>query len=401
MTTKTSLWKNLNLVASGLYRNETTGEYYAVKYHGRARSLENLETTDRKIAERKARAWKEKLARTVAAGQQIKGDGGMRMGELLTRYLATRGTIATSTARSEAGRVKKMRTLFPLGMEAKVSDVRVGDIGAWLSLVSVADGKLLRAGTRNLFRAFARMVFQFAVAEKIIETSPFDERILKKARRDQITRIIPSRLEFDALIFEMRLPRGQRALRDETARRSLNARNKAAADCAFFLGGAGVGQAEALALRWEDVGTDEIKMLRKKTNSFFRVPIFAWLRPLLDRMRSEAGGEAAAGLVFSLTRADLSFFLQRACRKCGLPNFTPRNLRAMRIKRLWEAGVDVKEIAKWQGHKDGGVLILSTYTEVFGSNSNDYSLSQLRKAETAHFAGVVVQADVVGEPAAG
>lgn len=377
------MWKNLKLVASGLYRNETTGEYYAVKYHGRARALENLATNDRKIAERKARAWKDKLARTVAAGQKIGGDGGMRMGELLDRYLATRGTIATSTARSEAGRVKKMRTLFALGMDAKVSDVRVGDIGAWLSLVSVVDGKLLRAGTRNLFRAFARMVFQFAVAEQIIETSPFDERILKKARRDQITRIIPSRVEFDAVIFEMRLPRAQRTLRDKDAWRSVLARNKAAADCAFFLGGAGVGQAEALALRWEDVGPDEMTMLRKKTKSFFRVPIFAWLRPLLERMRSEAGGEAAAGLVFSVTRADLSFLLQRACRRCGLPNFTPRNLRAMRIKRLWEAGVDVKEIAKWQGHKDGGVLILSTYTEVFGSNSNDYSQAQLKKAEEA------------------
>jgi hypothetical protein len=67
----------------------------------------------------------------------------------------------------------------------------------------------------------------------------------------------------------------------------------------------------------------------------------------------------------------------------------------MRIKRLWEAGVDVKEISKWQGHRDGGALIMSTYTEVFGSTSNAYSVSQLRKAEAAegHFSEVVVKGD--------
>jgi hypothetical protein len=38
---------------------------------------------------------------------------------------------------------------------------------------------------------------------------------------------------------------------------------------------------------------------------------------------------------------------------------------------------------------------MSTYTEVFGSTSNAYSVSQLRKAEMAegHFSEVVVKGD--------
>ena len=35
---------------------------------------------------------------------------------------------------------------------------------------------------------------------------------------------------------------------------------------------------------------------------------------------------------------------------------------------------------QWQGHSDGGKLILTTYTEVFGSNTESYERAQLAKA---------------------
>ena len=52
----------------------------------------------------------------------------------------------------------------------------------------------------------------------------------------------------------------------------------------------------------------------------------------------------------------------------------------MLIKRLWKAGVDIKLIALWQGHQDGGKLIISTYTEVFSSGDDEYKAAQLSKA---------------------
>ena len=42
----------------------------------------------------------------------------------------------------------------------------------------------------------------------------------------------------------------------------------------------------------------------------------------------------------------------------------------MFITRAIQKGVDVKVIAEWQGHKDGGKLILGTYSHVFDSHSN-------------------------------
>ena len=55
----------------------------------------------------------------------------------------------------------------------------------------------------------------------------------------------------------------------------------------------------------------------------------------------------------------------------------------MGIRKLWEAGTDVKMIAKWQGHNDGGKLIMGIYTEVFGSSSESYERAQMEKAARA------------------
>ena len=402
---KNSLWSSLKKVASGFYRSETSGVYYGVKYLGRVRAMECLETTDRKIGERRMREWLGKLEKARKSGLAGKVAGGRKsltIGELVERYLATRTAVSESTKVGERSRVKMFREEFGVAMDRPVTEVRNGDLAAWLAKVSLdGEGKLKRASTRNQYRAFLRALMDFAVAEGEIEETPFDAKICKKAKKDPILRLIPSREEFDAIIMEIRLPRWVRRVKVGPGYQPGRRRNDEAADYCFFLGGAGIGQAEANNLDWADVGEEEIRFMRAKTRTYFYVPMFAWLRPFFDRMRSLAGGPAAKGKVFKGKSAKRS--LAAACKRCGLPSFTPRNLRAMRIKRLWEAGVDVKEISKWQGHRDGGALIMSTYTEVFGSTSNAYSLSQLKKAEMAeaHFAGVVVKADFDGAASAG
>jgi len=42
----------------------------------------------------------------------------------------------------------------------------------------------------------------------------------------------------------------------------------------------------------------------------------------------------------------------------------------MFVTRAIELGVDVKVIAEWQGHRDGGKLILQTYSHVRPEHSN-------------------------------
>ncbi len=47
-----------------------------------------------------------------------------------------------------------------------------------------------------------------------------------------------------------------------------------------------------------------------------------------------------------------------------------------------EKGVHVKTIAEWQGHKDGGKLILDTYSHVNRTHSN--RMAQLMHVDDVH-----------------
>ncbi len=79
----------------------------------------------------------------------------------------------------------------------------------------------------------------------------------------------------------------------------------------------------------------------------------------MERLREKAGKEALAGeRVFKIE--DGKTALTNACKRLGFSHFTQRSLRQCLILRLWKAGVDKKLIAKWQGHQDGGQLILDT-----------------------------------------
>ena len=117
-------------------------------------------------------------------------------------------------------------------------------------------------------------------------------------------------------------------------------------------------------MKWCDIGTDKISFVRQKTKRSFQVPIYPWLRPLVGKLqqvrRKDANDESC---VFSIRNAGKA--LENACKRLEYPHFTQRNLRAMCIKYLYDAGVPIKRIALWQGHSDGGKLIQEIYTEVF------------------------------------
>jgi integrase len=55
--------------------------------------------------------------------------------------------------------------------------------------------------------------------------------------------------------------------------------------------------------------------------------------------------------------------LAAACKRLRLTNFEPRSLRRYFITTALRAGVDVPTVAAWQGHRDNGALILTTYAD--------------------------------------
>ncbi len=362
----------LDNVAPNLFRHRENHSYWGVRKMNGKRTVHALRTTDRKTANGKLADWLGDLKKVDP------GNRDMTLARLLQKYEAARTEIAPSTRIGEKGRIAKFRELFPRPMETLVARVLNSDIATWVGLV----GKNKRPSTRNQFRAFARALFDFAVSDTVIAKNPFDPKIIRKAKKEPIIRLIPSPEEFEQIIAEIRKPRWKTKGKHGGPRRTIQDES---ADFAEYLGRAGIGQAEAIALNWEDIDErrDVIHYRRKKTGRDFNTPIFPWLKPLLKRLRAKAGPNPR-GPVFKVKNVKKA--LRGATQRLGLPNFTQRNLRAMRIKRLWEQGVDVKVIAQWQGHSDGGKLIMTTYTEVFGSNSESYERTQLAKAAAAEAA---------------
>ena len=360
-------------VAPNLFRHRENGSYYGMKKIAGRRAIHALETADRKTADGKLTEWLGDLKKVDP------GNRDMTLAMLLEKYVLARTDIAHSTKVGESGRIAKFRELFPRPMDTLVARILNSDIATWVGLV----GKDKRPSTRNQFRAFARSLFDFAVSDTVIAKNPFDPKIIRKAKKEPIIRLIPSPDEFEKIIAEIRQPSWKAKKGKHGGPRPMYQHDSA--DFAEFLGRAGIGQAEAVGLNWEDIDNERevIHYRRKKTKRAFSTPIFPWLKPLLKRLRAAAGPNPR-GPVFKVKNVKNA--LRGATQRLGLSHFTQRNLRAMRIKRLWEHGVDVKVIALWQGHSDGGKLIMTTYTEVFGSNAESYERAQLAKAAAAEAA---------------
>ena len=207
------------------------------------------------------------------------------------------------------------------------------------------------SASRNLHISCLKEVFGVAVRDQFISASPAAH--LRSAKREKPIRLTPSFAQFKAIIRDVRA-------------QQFNADAQDSADFLEFLGLAGLGQAEAGSLTRADVDFEAGRMItyRQKTTTGFAVPLFPQVRPLLERL---CEGNAHDKPVFKIVDAKKA--LAGACRRLGYPPFSQRSLRRMFIVRAIEKGVDVKVIAEWQGHKDGGKRILDTYSHVNRAHS--------------------------------
>jgi integrase len=146
------------------------------------------------------------------------------------------------------------------------------------------------------------------------------------------------------------------------------------------MGLAGLGQAEASSLKWGDLNWEkgQLCVRRHKTRELFFPPIYPDLLPFLKKLHSKHPTPPSGDtLIFRIRDARKA--LCNACQRLKYPPFTQRSIRAYLIRRLWQAKIDIKLIAKWQGHNDGGKLMMNTYTEVFDGNDAAYVSAELAK----------------------
>jgi integrase len=321
-------------VGECLYRYSRNGVYYGrIKRRGKE-SKRSLRTTDRALAQRRLRILRDEQ-------QQIDPSrGNLTLAQLCNRWLATKQNAKPKTLEGKTYAAQQIKNRWPGGARQRVRDITPSQADLFLAQFKFS------ASSHNAFVTVLRELFEFAVRDNCIARSPCAH--LKFRKREKPIRLTPSYDQFKAIIADVRA-------------QPFNADAEDSADFLEFLGLAGLGQAEAGSLTRADIDFDAGRLItfRHKTSRGFAIPIFPQLRPLLERL---CEGKSNGHHVFKV--CDAKKALAGGCRRLGLPAFSQRSLRRMFITRAIQLRVDVKTIAEWQGHRDGGKLILDTYSHV-------------------------------------
>jgi integrase len=329
----------------GLYRYNPSGQYFARVRFGGKLYRRKLEADDLELAKRKLRDFKNGLERTDAS------KGNTSFGKMLDDYTATL-TGADSTREKKLAVIDKLKATW-FGVDSlPLRTMKLSQVKAWLAKHYGERS----ASHYNAALTVIRDALDMAVADRIILESP--AKGLSYRTRKQPIRLTPTFEQFQAIVADIR---AQRFNRDA----------EQSGDFVEFLGLAGLGQAEAAVIKRSDVDLESgrIAVYRQKMSVGFYIPIYPQLRPLIEKL---CKGKAHNDRLFAINESRKA--LANACKRLGVPSFTHRSLRRMFITRAIERGVDVKVIAEWQGHRDGGKLILQTYSHVRPEHSDRMAL---------------------------
>ena len=332
--TQKDTWEKVSR-AIGLYRYVPNGRYFARVRYGGKLHRKSLETDDSALAKRRLAEFRRTLERTDAAS------GKKSFAAVLDEYRATL-IGAESTIEDKNVIADKIKSTLFGAATLPLRELKPTQIKAWLAKHYGHKS----ASYYNSALMLMRDALETAVRDRVIAENP--ARDLKYRKRKTPIRLTPTFEEFKQIVAEIRAQKFNQVVEQS-------------GDFVEFLGLAGLGSAKAAALTPADVDFDagHIIAYRQKTSVGFAVPVYPQMRPLLEKL---CAGKAHNERLFQINDARKA--LTNACVRLGLPHFTARSLRRMFITRCIELGVDVKTIAQWQGHRDGGLLILRTYSHV-------------------------------------
>jgi len=328
-------------VAEGLYQYESSGNYYARFKSKGKRVMERLGTDEHPCtslpeAKRLLRDLRNQKDRTDVVSSK----------KTLRAVLAEYKEVMPFKDSTKQYKIHYL-DLFEedFAHSKKIAELKKSDILRFLS--KFEDNS---ADTRNKALTAVRDLLRYAIDDQAIAVSPA-EGIKYKRSKAIIKRPIPSWEEFEAIVESVRS-----VVFSDTGQES--------ADLIEFMGKAGLGQAECAGLTWGDINfkTGKILIIRKKTGTEFDIPIYPQVRPLLDRMNEEREDRSPGTRVFKVR--DPKKGLDAACKRLDLPNYSARAFRRLFITRCLELGIDPQTVASWQGHRDGGQLILKVYGKV-------------------------------------
>jgi integrase len=334
------LWAKIAGV-TGLYRYRPSGTFFANFRKSGKLYTESLHTKDRATAKRLLRDFKARLDRTDPKFGKIS------FVDWLEQHYRPTLKGAESTLAGKDRIIERVKATWVAARSQPMAELRPSETERWLTK-EFGDWT---SGYYNSGLMLIRDGFAMAVRDHALMENPAGA--LKYRKRTKPIRLTPTWEEFKAIVQDVRSQKFSADARDS-------------ADFLEACGVLGLGQAELAGMKREhiDLESGRIIVYRFKTDTGFVIPIYPQACALIERL---CEGKRHHQHIFAIDQARKA--LRHACKRLSFPMFSHRSLRRMFITRAIERGIDVKVIAEWQNHKDGGKLILDTYSHVQPAHS--------------------------------
>lgn len=316
-----------------LYRYNGASFYAVLRHRGKL-IRRSLETSDLALARRKLAKFKSELDKLDPSTSKLTIDQHRAIFEQTLIGAASTLTNAKLTLR-------KLCEEWPSEAPREVRKIKPGDLKLWIKQYET-----LAASTLNHMITTTRSFFESAVEAGAIAENPMEKITYRKIPR--LVRLTPTIEQFEDIVADLRGQKSNGHGCQDTA------------DTVELAGRLGLGQAELAGIcrKHIDLGDGVIKLFRRKTSSAFSIPIYPAAREIIERRLADMPDDPDARL---LPHYNFRKALDGVCLRLNLPKFEPRSLRRFFITQALRAGVDAPTVASWQGHRDGGALVLKVY----------------------------------------
>jgi len=344
-----------------LYRDKRTAIYYVrTKVLGRT-IWKSLETSDFRIA--KLRAPKElgdlQKRRNTSS---FLGKGSGTFGNLAELY---RVRVQSDTRLKPSSKIYRCQTIDailrfrPEWNDKLIRDIRESDCLQWAAEYS---GKV--HGTRfNNSVGTLRAIFELGLQNGLLADNP--ARSIRKVRVTAKKLRLPSAEQFGDILENIESS-GAWCAYD-------------AADLVRFLAFSGCRINEAANVKRDDVdlkaGTIRISgdpVQGTKNSESRTIPINPAMLELCTRLLEdtrEPRDPKRRGKGYLLKLTECREALANACEKAGAAKIGHHDLRHLFTTRAIEAQIPIPTVARWLGHKDGGALLMRTYSHLLDTHS--------------------------------
>ena len=316
----------------------------------------SLETSDLRTAKRIRDSKLETLRKAAARAEQPNdihtvGDAL----ELVAEKVTGQHGLKDATTKYYAHMFSTLRATLPVAL-AGASWNEAQAEAWWKSYREAQSSQLANTTLRTV-----RKIGDALVAAGLLETNPAAKLKTCRIAKTTVTDL-PSVTVMDEMIA---------SVRSQKLRCS-----KEAAHMIEFLAWSGMRIAELRSVQWKDVGEQWITVtggeIGTKNREIRRVPINPRLAAILQARRPKEEKDVA-GPVFTMFSPRGA--LDNVCERLKIRHMRVHDLRHWFASRAIESGVDIPTVARWLGHKDGGVLAMKTY----GHIHDDHSLKSMEK----------------------